>query len=282
MILRKTMSVKKQFLLGITAIAATISLSGCEGDIESLRNQPFSYININNEVIQYERSFTINQAFNNRQICEEVKWETFEDSRERTIVQYQCDFKQLTNVINTQIEDERSEKIEKLTEEYKKLVKDLELKPTLEKRLEETAKIENIIKRFEVRRPIDDRLFQVERSERIMKKKFPQGLEPRVDEINDKYEDIISPVKISEIYQWSTTPDETYVFSYNGFSTEMSDGTSVDCKIDLFKSLQNIYKDNNALSYMPLATTILHWTQGMNDLSDTDIIHLRDLKCQRT
>ncbi|HCG8439971.1 TPA: hypothetical protein NJ537_004298 [Vibrio parahaemolyticus] len=276
------MSVKKQFLLSVTAVAATISLSGCEGDIESLQNQPFSYINIDNEIIQYERSFTINQAFNNRQICEEVNWETFEDSRERTIVQYQCDFKQLTKAINTQIEDERSEKIERLTEEYKKLVKDLELKSTLEQRLEETAKIENIIKKLKVERPIKDSLMRVERSEWKMKKEFPQGLEPRVNEINDKYADIISPVKISEIYQWSTTPDETYVFSYNGFSTEMSDGTQVDCQIDLFDSLQNIYKDNNALSYMSLTKTILHWTQGMNGLSNNDIIHLRDLKCKRT
>ncbi|MDA0127313.1 hypothetical protein OH458_04430 [Vibrio sp. MarTm2] len=276
------MSVKKQFLLSVTAVVATVSLSGCEGDIESLQDQPFSYINIDNEVIQYERSFTIEQAFNNRQICEEVNWETFEDSRERIIVQYQCDFKQLTNAINTQVEDERSEKIETLTQEYKKLVKDMELKHSLEQRLEETAKIENLLKKLEAERPIKDRLVWLENSERKMKKEFPQGLDPRIDEINNKYADIISPVKISEIYQWSTTPDETYIFSYNGFSTEMSDGTHVDCQIDLFDSLKSIYKDNNAISYMPLTKTILHWTQSINGLSNSDIIHLRDLKCKRT
>ncbi len=276
------MSVKKQFLLSVTAVVATVSLSGCEGDIESLQNQPFSYINIDNEVIQYERSFTIEQAFNNRQICEEVNWETFEDSRERIIVQYQCDFKQLTNAINTQVEDERSEKIETLTQEYKKLVKDMELKHSLEQRLEETAKIESLLKKLEAERPIKDRLVWLEHSERKMKKEFPQGLDPRIDEINNKYADIISPVKISEIYQWSTTPGETYIFSYNGFSTEMSDGTHVDCQIDLFDSLKSIYKDNNAISYMPLTKTILHWTQGINALSNSDIIHLRDLKCKRT
>lgn len=276
------MSVKKQFLLSVTAVVATVSLSGCEGDIESLQNQPFSYINIDNEVIQYERSFTIEQAFNNRQICEEINWETFEDSRERIIVQYQCDFKQLTNAINTQVEDERSEKIETLTQEYKKLVKDMELKHSLEQRLEETAKIESLLKKLEAERPIKDRLVWLENSERKMKKEFPQGLDPRIDEINNKYADIISPVKISEIYQWSTTPDETYIFSYNGFSTEMSDGTHVDCQIDLFDSLKSIYKDNNAISYMPLTKTILHWTQGINGLSNSDIIHLRDLKCKRT
>ncbi|WP_154723821.1 hypothetical protein [Vibrio cyclitrophicus] len=276
------MSVKKQFLLSVTAVVATVSLSGCEGDIESLQNQPFSYINVDNEVIQYERSFTIEQAFNNRQICEEVNWETFEDSRERIIVQYQCDFKQLTNAVNTQVEDERSEKIEILTQEYKKLVKDMELKHSLEQRLEETAKIENLLKKLEAERPIKDRLVWLEHSERKMKKEFPQGLDPRIDEINNKYADIISPVKISEIYQWSTTPDETYIFSYNGFSTEMSDGTHVDCQIDLFDSLKSIYKDNNAISYMPLTKTILHWTQGINGLSNSDIIHLRDLKCKRT
>ncbi|MCC5517976.1 hypothetical protein BCT65_013045 [Vibrio splendidus] len=276
------MSVKKQFLLSVTAVVATVSLSGCEGDIESLQNQPFSYINIDNEVIQYERSFTIEQAFNNRQICGEVNWETFEDSRERIIVQYQCDFKQLTNAINTQVEDERSEKIETLTQEYKKLVKDMELKHSLEQRLEETAKIESLLKKLEAERPIKDRLVWLENSKRKMKKEFPQGLDPRIDEINNKYADIISPVKISEIYQWSTTPDETYIFSYNGFSTEMSDGTHVDCQIDLFDSLKSIYKDNNAISYMPLTKTILHWTQGINGLSNSDIIHLRDLKCKRT
>ncbi|MEZ9049428.1 hypothetical protein AB6E87_08870 [Vibrio sp. 10N.247.311.64] len=276
------MSVKKQFLLSVTAVVATASLSGCEGDIESLQNQPFSYINIDNEVIQYERSFTIEQAFNNRQICEEVNWETFEDSRERIIVQYQCDFKQLTNAINTQVEDERSEKIETLTQEYKKLVKDMELKHSLEQRLEETAKIESLLKKLEAERPIKDRLVWLEHSERKMKKEFPQGLDPRIDEINKKYADIISPVKISEIYQWSTTQDDTYIFSYNGFSTEMSDGTHVDCQIDLFDSLKSIYKDNNAISYMPLTKTILHWTQGINGLSNSDIIHLRDLKCKRT
>lgn len=276
------MSVKKQFLLSVTAVVATVSLSGCEGDIESLQNQPFSYINIDNEVIQYERSFTIEQAFNNRQICEEVNWETFEDSRERIIVQYQCDFKQLTNAVNTQVEDERSEKIETLTQEYKKLVKDMELKHSLEQRLEETAKIESLLKKLEAERPIKDRLVWLEHSERKMKKEFPQGLDPRIDEINNKYADIISPVKISEIYQWSTTPDETYIFSYNGFSTEMSDGTHVDCQIDLFDSLKSIYKDNNAISYMPLTKTILHWTQAINALSNSDIIHLRDLKCKRT
>jgi len=65
----------------IITLTLSLSLYGCgDGNIDIVKN---GYTN-------YDDTLTISQAFDNRKVCNEVDWTSFNDDRERLIIQYKC------------------------------------------------------------------------------------------------------------------------------------------------------------------------------------------------
>ncbi|RCS29433.1 hypothetical protein DEO45_09625 [Rhodanobacter denitrificans] len=68
----------------VLAAAWSLSLAGCgNSDISTVKGL----------TLEQAPSFTVEQAFDHRKVCDSVKWREFKDDRERKIVEYRCTFK---------------------------------------------------------------------------------------------------------------------------------------------------------------------------------------------
>ena len=65
----------------IAMIVVLASLAGCSSEIDQIKEGR----------LDAYPDFTVGQAFNNRDVCKQTTWESFEDERGRTIVEYRCD-----------------------------------------------------------------------------------------------------------------------------------------------------------------------------------------------
>ncbi|QLF94882.1 hypothetical protein HW090_17510 [Pseudomonas sp. ABC1] len=78
-------------------LIAIAALTGCDQDIESIKSSR----------LEFNDTYTIDQAFSNREICEHVTWTTKKDSRDRKLVQYRCEIKGASEYIRAQKEQTR-------------------------------------------------------------------------------------------------------------------------------------------------------------------------------
>ena len=77
---RSVLSVLTKMLV----IACVVGLAGCENsDVARVKAMK----------LDIDPSFTIGQAFDNRKVCDSVKWDNMTDQRGRKLVEYRCDFK---------------------------------------------------------------------------------------------------------------------------------------------------------------------------------------------
>jgi hypothetical protein len=76
----------KVLMLGLSA-----SLAGCgNSDINAVKKQ----------TLDQDQSYTVGQAFDNRKVCDSVKWDEITDDRGRKIVEYRCTFNGVADYVN--------------------------------------------------------------------------------------------------------------------------------------------------------------------------------------
>ena len=97
----------------ISILTLTIMLSACGSDPVSI---------VKDSYLPIDETLSIEQAFSNRKVCENIDWEEFEDDRGRIVVNYSCEIKigsyfdekleksVKANEISIQQEKERQEK----------------------------------------------------------------------------------------------------------------------------------------------------------------------------
>ena len=67
----------------VLMVGASISLAGCgNNDINAVKKQ----------TLGQDQSYTVEQAFDHRKVCDSVKWDEITDDRGRKIVEYRCTF----------------------------------------------------------------------------------------------------------------------------------------------------------------------------------------------
>jgi hypothetical protein len=68
-----------------------LALSGCSDSkqISEVKALPFELINS----IDLPQDLTVDQALDNRKVCDDIKWTTDKDNQGETIVTYRCDYK---------------------------------------------------------------------------------------------------------------------------------------------------------------------------------------------
>jgi hypothetical protein len=77
----------KVLMVGLSA-----SLVGCgNSDIDAVKKQ----------ALDQDQSYTVEQAFDNRKVCDSVKWDEITDNRGRKIVEYRCFFNGVDDYVNT-------------------------------------------------------------------------------------------------------------------------------------------------------------------------------------
>ena len=77
-------------LLTLVTCAAMLVLAGC-GDskpVTEVKALPFNYSNLTTGP-----DMTVDQALDNRKVCDSVKWSTSQDDHKRTVVEYDCNYK---------------------------------------------------------------------------------------------------------------------------------------------------------------------------------------------
>jgi hypothetical protein len=78
------------FLAFVTCVAM-FALTGC-GDgkqVSEVKALPFELVNS----IDLPQNLTVDQALDNRKVCDSVKWSSGQDDQGETVVEYKCDFK---------------------------------------------------------------------------------------------------------------------------------------------------------------------------------------------
>ena len=71
-------------LTKILIVVCIVSLAGCSNsDVSKVKAMK----------LDIDPSFTVGQAFDNRKVCDSVKWDVIKDERGRKLVEYRCDFK---------------------------------------------------------------------------------------------------------------------------------------------------------------------------------------------
>lgn len=86
----------------ILIAAVGISLAGCtSGDISSLKDQVIN-----------GTSYTIGQVFDHRKACDSVSWKESKDDRDRTVIEYRCDF----NMDSAPYQQEQQKELEQLNQ----------------------------------------------------------------------------------------------------------------------------------------------------------------------
>ncbi|BFI95973.1 MAG: hypothetical protein RSP_14830 [Rhodanobacter sp.] len=67
----------------VLVFAMTMAIAGCgNSDINAVKKQ----------TLGQDQSYTVEQAFDNRKVCDSVKWDEITDDRGRKIVEYRCTF----------------------------------------------------------------------------------------------------------------------------------------------------------------------------------------------
>jgi hypothetical protein len=77
--------------LALITFAAILTLAGC-GDskqVSEVKGLPFNLVNS----IDLPQNLTVDQALDNRKVCNDIKWTTDKDDQGETIVTYRCDYK---------------------------------------------------------------------------------------------------------------------------------------------------------------------------------------------
>lgn len=77
-------------LLTLVTCSAMLVLAGC-GDskpVTEVKALPFNYSNLTTGP-----DMTVDQALDNRKVCDSVKWSTSQDDHKRTVVEYDCNYK---------------------------------------------------------------------------------------------------------------------------------------------------------------------------------------------
>lgn len=67
----------------ISLLSFTVMLAACGSPVSTVKESPLSI----------DETLTVDQAFSNRNVCENVSWEEFEDDRGRVVVNYSCEIK---------------------------------------------------------------------------------------------------------------------------------------------------------------------------------------------
>jgi len=78
-------------LLAFVTSATMLALTGC-GDskqVSEVKALPFELINS----IDLPQDLTVDQALDNRKVCDDIKWTTDKDDQGETVVTYRCDYK---------------------------------------------------------------------------------------------------------------------------------------------------------------------------------------------
>jgi len=75
----------------VLMVGASLSLAGCSNsDISAVKKQ----------TLQQDQSYTVEQAFDHRKVCDSVKWDEITDDRGRKIVEYRCTFNGVDDYFN--------------------------------------------------------------------------------------------------------------------------------------------------------------------------------------
>ncbi|GAB6263402.1 hypothetical protein [Photobacterium sp. R1] len=263
----------------LTLSTLTLCFIGCESEIDLVKKSNFNYINSYNEVVTYNHSFTISQAFEHRKSCKDIKWITFEGSRGRKIVQYECQLKSIDSIIYEWLYDSQETEIKNLTKEHNELATTINKYQGVNEKLKEIKESsDNIADYIMSTGKLRSQADTYNRAKKKMDSKFPNGLEERLSGIKDKYANSILPSQINEVYQWTISDKNEPVFVYNGYTIKLNDNREVECNNDLLYSLENIYEDKDSKFYLSLINTLKHWTTSIN-FGNKGIIHLNDLKC---
>jgi len=77
-------------VLACLTCAAMLALAGCgeSKPITEVKALPFNYSNLTTGP-----DMTVDQALDNRKVCDSVKWSTSQDDHKRTVVEYDCNYK---------------------------------------------------------------------------------------------------------------------------------------------------------------------------------------------
>ncbi len=164
------------------------------------------------------QEYTIGQALDNRDACLSTEWESFEDERGRTVVQYRCDLKDLANVAthNTQIKiDREEESLAAWEERFEGKIPRLEqeLKEEMEKHAKAEQEAGHSLINIEIDR-IEDSLKWARKEPEKM-----DALRAKIQEMKDEKE-IQSKTTGFEYFQWTVLEDGQFMTIGGGIKKE--------------------------------------------------------------
>lgn len=199
-------------------------LVGCGDDSDNVKDKHFTYVASNNQTYTYDDSFTIGEAFDNRKVCSDIEWSSFEDTRKRKIVQYECTFD---------------------SNEFKKFFTDW-----LEKR--------KIFEQESFKEIISKKLIPTGYGgEEKVRKDVNEMITNLPKKTEEKYSKAYIPSSAKEVYQWVISSDDgNPKYVYNDLSMSFDDGHVLTCQSPLIKSLELIYKNAPLSHYADFIRTV--------------------------
>lgn len=256
----------------IYCVIVMFSLTGCESDTDIVKNSVFTYIDYENNAQSYDASYTIKQAFDHRDVCNDIKWSTFQDDRKRTIIQNECTFDGFLNYFPNWLEGRKNLELNKINNDYEKLtilknkltkvnVKLEEYQPIVDNKKNDLEAYMAIFSKLS--RLKSDRSY-LQNAIKNKEKQFPNGLEFQQEQIELKYERPYIPESAKETYQWILNNDKNPIYIYNGMYVKFTSGQVLVCDYPLFDSLKRIYSNESIGAYSDLIKSARYWVQKVN------------------
>ncbi|EGU46725.1 hypothetical protein VII00023_01440, partial [Vibrio ichthyoenteri ATCC 700023] len=126
----------------ILPIIAIPLFLGCKSETDIVKDSNFTYVDYDNKPQIFDASFTIEEAFDHRQVCSETIWSEFEDERGRTIVQYECYLDNLAAYFPNWLEGRKTLEVNYLKDKYDDLN---EIKAKLDKVYDRQKELQPIV-----------------------------------------------------------------------------------------------------------------------------------------
>lgn len=217
----------------IVIVGIALVLSGCNRDMSRVKNQPFAL----------DATFTNEQIFDNRKMCASVKWESFVDEKNRTIIEVRCQFKDFKKYLEDYYARSYADIIDIPRQEYETEIiykkRDVESdRAKLEERPEYNSESINQM----IIRSRQERLAQSQKALNDMLAQGPPDplksymTKYRIQSLNEKRDRW--PVDAYDIYQWAFSNEKAELISYTFYKVFS----------DKHEETDRLYKVNAALA----------------------------------
>jgi len=200
------MEIKKASLVGILVL-----LTGCEASEVSEMKNARLYV---------DKTLTIEQAFDNRKVCDDSQWSSFEDKKGRVVVSYRCDFEiegeledHLAASIRPKVEADLQSEIKKSTNRIKSKNYEIE-------------QINKLIKRDPNQaQGYKDKLTKAisEKDELSRQLSLAEENTDDVDSLMDDYIDNRDIEFVADVFQWYLGKNGVPNLVYSGVEVKMKD-----------------------------------------------------------